>query len=185
MIYQLNSIQFLLNTIFDVLSFLFMLRMWFQYCRVDFYSPFSQSLVKFTNPIILPLQKVLLTIKNVNFAPLFVVFVLGVLKYHMIFAIVGARFPIGQSVIIALLHTLRTFGELFLYILFLGAILSWFNRGALSYLLHQLGEPLLKPVRRLLPRTGMIDFSPMLLAFILFYGNRVMYDLLGNYWALA
>lgn len=53
----------------------------------------------------------------------------------------GARFPIGQSVIIALLHTLRTFGELFLYILFLGAILSWFNRGALSYLLHQLGEP--------------------------------------------
>lgn len=65
--------------------------------------------------------------------------------------------------------------------------MSWFNRGAtpLQFILAQLSEPLLRPIQRILPNTGMIDFSPMVLAVILFLLNSLLGDLFDVYWALA
>ncbi|QLB12409.1 YggT family protein [Bisgaardia hudsonensis] len=183
---QYNSIQYLVNLAIDILSFIFILRMWFQYCRVDFYNPLSQSIAKITNPIINPLQKVIPTVMRINFSAILVVFIIGIVKLPLI-SFGQIELPLLLYVVVGLLHTLRVFGEAMLYIIFFGAISSWFNQGAnpVQYLLYQLGEPLLNPIRRILPKTGMIDFSPMLLAFILFYGNRVLYDILGTLWALA
>ncbi|PJG82547.1 YggT family protein [Caviibacterium pharyngocola] len=185
----MNSLQFLLYTLINVFCFVLFLRMWFQFCRVDFYNPLSQTLVKITQPVLSPLQKIIPTVKNINLAAILLIIVLGALKYPLLNAIgtpVMAT-SVENYAIIGVLHAVRTAGEALLYILFIGAIMSWFNRGAnpLQYTLNQLSEPLLAPIRRILPNTGMIDFSPMLLAFVLFYGNRVLYDLLGQFWALA
>ncbi len=58
-----------------------------------------------------------------------------------------------------------------LWLLVLGRVLvSWVDpRGnnQLSLFLIQATEPLLAPIRRLLPQTGMIDFSPLILMLIL------------------
>ena len=54
-------------------------------------------------------------------------------------------------------------------ILLARVIMSWFNPtfdGRIGRLLFDLTEPLLAPIRRLLPRTAMLDFSP-LVAFLL------------------
>jgi YggT family protein len=57
------------------------------------------------------------------------------------------------------------------WLLVLGRVLvSWVDpRGTnqLSAFLIQTTEPLLAPIRRLLPTTGMIDFSPLILMLIL------------------
>ena len=60
-----------------------------------------------------------------------------------------------------------------LYIALLGRVLlSWFHVGPSSpfypviAILYQVTEPILAPIRRLLPRFGMMDFSPIV-AFIL------------------
>ncbi|HHF3661523.1 TPA: YggT family protein, partial [Haemophilus influenzae] len=45
--------------------------------------------------------------------------------------------------------------------------------------------PLLKPIRRFLPTLGMIDFSPMVVVFILLFLNNFMLDLLGGLWIIA
>jgi YggT family protein len=48
-------------------------------------------------------------------------------------------------------------------------VLSWFNpnpSGGIGALLFDLTEPVLVPIRRLLPRSQMLDFSP-LVAFVL------------------
>ena len=56
---------------------------------------------------------------------------------------------------------------LVLWILVLGRVLvSWVDpmaRNAVSRNLVTLTEPLLGPIRRFLPRTGMMDFSPLIL----------------------
>jgi len=55
-------------------------------------------------------------------------------------------------------------------LIFLRAILSWFpiDPGSrLTLLLYQLTEPVLAPLRRIMPRTGMIDLSPMIAIIIL------------------
>ena len=69
---------------------------------------------------------------------------------------------------------LRNFVELLviaLTVLILGRILvSWVDptrRSQLSSFLYQVTEPILAPVRRVLPQTGMIDFSPMIVILIL------------------
>jgi YggT family protein len=58
-----------------------------------------------------------------------------------------------------------------LWLLVLGRVLvSWVDpRGSnqLSQFLIQATEPLLAPIRRMLPQTGMIDFSPLILMLIL------------------
>lgn len=54
-----------------------------------------------------------------------------------------------------------------LWILVLGRVLvSWVDpmaRNTISRYLVDLTEPMLAPIRRLLPQTGMIDFSPLIL----------------------
>ncbi len=56
---------------------------------------------------------------------------------------------------------------LVLWLLVLGRVLvSWIDppaRNAVSRYLVALTEPMLAPIRRLLPRTGMMDFSPLIL----------------------
>lgn len=56
-------------------------------------------------------------------------------------------------------------------LVFARVIISWVDpRGSnqVSSLIMSLTEPLLAPIRRLLPRTGMIDFSPTILLLVLF-----------------
>jgi YggT family protein len=69
---------------------------------------------------------------------------------------------------------LRVFVELFVTALFLvvmGRVLvSWINptfRGPVARFLYDTTEPLLAPIRRLLPSTGMIDLSPLVLVLLL------------------
>lgn len=58
-----------------------------------------------------------------------------------------------------------------IWLLVLGRVLvSWFDpsgRGQASAMLIQATEPILAPVRRLLPRTGMIDFAPLVVLIVL------------------
>ncbi len=70
--------------------------------------------------------------------------------------------------------TIATVFTTFLYILVVAIIgrslLSWFPQGQnnqFARLLFDVTEPLLAPVRRLLPRTGIIDFSAMIVIVLL------------------
>lgn len=69
---------------------------------------------------------------------------------------------------------LRNFLELFVLaisVLILGRVLiSWIDstgRSRLSVFLFQVTEPILAPVRRMLPRTGMLDLAPMIVLIFL------------------
>lgn len=55
-------------------------------------------------------------------------------------------------------------------LIFARVILSWIDptgRGRLSAFIIQTSEPILAPVRRILPRTGMFDFSPLIVLLVL------------------
>ncbi|WP_439257503.1 YggT family protein [Lonepinella sp. BR2271] len=189
----MNSIQYLVDTLFGVYMLIVMLRMWLQYCKADFYNPISQAVVKLTDPVLNPLRKIFKAYKGVDIAALLLVFILGAVKFPLLILLAGvsheALLPdIKWFAIIGVLSVVKIWGEMILYVIFIGAILSWFRRGndPVSYLLYQLGEPLLRPIRGILPKTGMIDFSPMILAFVLFWLNKVMYDIVPySLWAFA
>ena len=54
--------------------------------------------------------------------------------------------------------------------IFARAILSWFSpapTNILTNILYQVTEPLLAPLRRIIPRVGMLDLSPLVAVIIL------------------
>ncbi len=66
-------------------------------------------------------------------------------------------------------QTFNIFLDLFTVLIFLRVIFSWMvrERGPMMDFLLQATDPLLVPLRRLLPRVGMLDFSPMVAIILL------------------
>lgn len=189
----MNFISSLFINVLNVFMMIVMLRMWLQYCRADFYHSLSQTVVKLTDPLLMPLRKTLKPKRNVDIAALLLVFILGFVKLPLL-SLLNGSFDLGSMISgfpilfsVAALSVPKIFGEMLLYILFVGAILSWFRRGndSFAYLLYQLGEPVLKPIRNILPKTGMIDFSPMVVAFILLGLNQFMFSSIPGIWMLV
>ncbi len=59
---------------------------------------------------------------------------------------------------------LRLLGEALTLAIFLRIILSWFSLGQSNILVHilfQVTEPILAPLRRIIPKAGRLDFSPL------------------------
>lgn len=57
------------------------------------------------------------------------------------------------------------------------SVLSWFPidpRSPIVSILNEVTEPILAPLRRVVPRVGMIDLTPMAAIFILFIVLRVL-----------
>ncbi|MDP9499982.1 YggT family protein [Bisgaard Taxon 45] len=186
----MNTLQLLVFILIDLYGLILVLRAWFQFSRVDFYNPISQSIVKITQPALGPLTTFIPTIKNINLAALVLAFLLFSIKFplaHVVGNLFIANADVLDYAIVGALTLIRTIGKAIFYVLLIGAVMSWFNRGAtpLQFVLAQLSEPLLRPIQRILPNTGMIDFSPMVLAIALFLVNSVFGDLFGVYWALA
>ncbi|MFC0308571.1 YggT family protein [Gallibacterium trehalosifermentans] len=185
----MNTLQFLVQTIIGIYIFILVAKTWLQYCRVNAYNPLSQTLIKLTHPVLAPLRKVVPMKFNIDFAALLVAFVLGAIKLPILYWLMSERLSL-DLVFIALLGILsvaKTWGEMIFWAIFLRAIMSWFSRGnnPLDYVLYQISEPLLAPIRRILPNTGMLDFSVMALAILLILLNNIFLDLFGQLWLIA
>ena len=48
----MSSVQFLIDFVFNIYLMVVLLRLWLQFARADFYNPFSQFVVKATQPIV-------------------------------------------------------------------------------------------------------------------------------------
>lgn len=170
-------------SVIDLYCLVLILRVWLQLCRIDFYSPISQFAVKLTQPVLAPIRKVLPIVKNVDISALVLIVILGAIKFPIFFLDFS---PLGLG-LLGVLTLVKSIGVAIFYVLFASAILSWFNRGnnPVIYALFQLTEPLLRPIKRVLPTVGMIDFSPMVIVFILLFLNRFLWDLFGPLWGVA
>jgi YggT family protein len=146
-----------------------LLRVWMQWARCDFYNPFSQFVVKITQPIVGPLRRIIPAMGPIDSASLLVALILCVIK-AVLFMV---RHLPADYLDLRVLILMKTIGSLIFWVLLLMAIMSWVSQGRspVEYVLMQLAEPLLRPIRRLLPSMGGIDFSPMVLVLLLYVIN--------------
>ncbi|WP_150540272.1 YggT family protein [Actinobacillus vicugnae] len=170
-----------LSIVIGFLSFVLVLRTWLQFCRVDPYMPLSQSLLRLTSPLVNPVSKVIPTVKNINFAALLIALLLLAFEKF----ILGV--PAAMAVLAGLLGVIKTFGQILFFTTLIRALMSWVTRGdhPLDYMVAQITEPVLGFIRKLLPRTGMLDFSVMVLGFGLILLNNLFYSVFGVLWAIA
>lgn len=64
---------------------------------------------------------------------------------------------------------IRIIAELLTLAIFIRAILSWVSQrpNSITIILDKIVEPLLSPLRRIMPRTGMFDFTPLIAIILL------------------
>lgn len=72
----------------------------------------------------------------------------------------------------------------FLYLSIIGrSILSWFPNISYSHpavqFIYIVTEPLMSPIRRVMPRTGMFDFVPMITIIIIFVVQQFLLTLVS------
>ena len=80
--------------------------------------------------------------------------------------------------------------SIYIWILIINAILSWLiafsvlntsNRLVYSLLdiSYKLTDPLLKPIRNILPNLGNVDISPVVLILLLMFGRNLIFEFLA------
>ncbi len=65
---------------------------------------------------------------------------------------------------------IRILCEVLTIAIIIRSVLSWFSprpTNILSVILYRITEPVLAPLRRIIPRAGMIDFSPLVVIILL------------------
>jgi YggT family protein len=163
-----------------------LLRIWLQAARADFYNPFSQFIVKATQPVVAPLRRVIPSNGSLDIATILFAYVLCVLKFValMLIASSGALSFSVDFLFLGLLSLIKQAGGLLFWVLLLRAILSWVSQGRspIEFVFHQLTEPLLAPIRRILPAMGGFDLSVLVLFIVLQFANFLMGDIIGPIW---
>jgi YggT family protein len=182
----MNSMSFLVSTVFDLYIMVVILRIWLQAARADFYNPFSQFIVKATQPVVAPLRRVIPSIGSLDMATLLFAYLLCVGKYVTLVLIAsGGNFSFGVDFLfLGLLSLIKAAGGLLFWVLLLRAILSWVSQGRspIEYVFHQLTEPMLAPIRRIIPAMGGFDLSVLVLFIVLQFANMLMGDVIGPVW---
>ncbi|NQZ09335.1 MAG: YggT family protein [Algicola sp.] len=165
----MNSMIFLINTIFSLYLMVVLLRFWLQWAKADFYNPFSQFISKATNPFLRPLRRVIPGWGGYDIAALVLALLVVAAKLLLIQLVSGGGFPLLPLIFAIFKSLVFDAMQLVTYVLILRAILSWVSQGnnPVEQVMHQLTEPMLAPIRRLLPPMGGFDLSILVLLILM------------------
>jgi YggT family protein len=165
----MNQSQFLVNIIFDLLIFVFILRFLFYIAHASFYNPITQFVVKITQPVVKPLQRFFPRQRYVEWAVIFCIIVLGCIKVYVMFGLFSSEQAsyggvILYSIVYSIFSAINKILTFYFYAIIVQAILSWFppiQRNLIYVTLTQLTQPVLNLFRRFIPLLGPVDLSPL------------------------
>jgi YggT family protein len=159
----MEAIRFIVDMLLWLLLLAFVLRLLFQLVRADFRDPMADAIVRVTNWLILPLRKVLPPIGKIDTATVVAVLLLAAARTFILMAMAGQGVGDGVAFLrITLLDLVGLVLRVYLFAMLLYWLTSMVSPGGYApgvRLLAQVCEPILKPVRRVIPRIGQIDFS--------------------------
>lgn len=178
-----SVLVYLIQTLLGVFLIAVLLRFLLQLVRADFYNPISQFVVKLTNPLVIPLRKIIPGFAGIDFASLVLALVLQMVGIAIVFLLTrGAIPPVTSLVLGAILGVVALVVQFYFFALLAMIILSWVAQGSRHPaigLLYQVTEPVMAPFRKLLPPMGGIDFSPILV-FVLINVIQIVIQHMAN-----
>jgi YggT family protein len=156
-----NIFTLIIETIASVLGGVLLLRFWIQAVRVRPPQQLAQFIFTLSDWAVRPMRRLLPGIGGYDWASLIGAVVVAVI---CILLELGVRSALSASLIFSL-SALLFFQWVFyglIALLIIEAIFSWVNPNApLAPFIRALNEPLLRPLRRIIPLIGNIDLSPL------------------------
>jgi len=160
-----QAVAFLFGTLFNLYIGAVLLRLLLQYVRADYRNPISQFIVRITSPLVMPLRRRLPPLGKLDTATAVVLIALELLAAYALVSLDCMRSPdIFQTIQIAGLRIIYLTLRVYLFAIFIYVILSWISPGTYNPatgLLSAIVEPVMAPVRRLIPPIGGLDLTPL------------------------
>lgn len=174
--YGIDALQFLIGTLVDLYALVLVLRFMLQATGADYYNPVAQFVVRVTKPMLAPLRRVIpgrgrydlsavVALLLLMLAKL-LLFRLASIPYTVIFGnAVGIEHVwFGSLAWLAVIDAIVLVINVWFFAVLIRAILSWISPSGynpVAEILDRITDPLLRPVRRVIPLVGGIDLSPL------------------------
>ncbi len=162
---------YVISTLGTLYVSLVLLRFLAQVVRADYYNPLSKALVKYTNPLLVPLRKIIPGFFGIDWAALVLALVLQTILFEVVLVIAGYGMVNVALVIlwaaVALLGLLVTFYYWGTIIMIIASWIAPQSHNPALRLLNQIIDPVMAPFRKILPPLGVLDLSPIIFFMVL------------------
>lgn len=159
----------LISLIYGVASLVvipFVLRFLLQASKADFYNPLSQFIVRFTNPLAMPLRRILPSQRGFDFASLLLAYAVQAGLMLLVLSLLNMTTYALQVLPWAAIALLKVILDMYFWGLIIVVIASWIAPQSYNpalILINQLIEPISAPLRRMMPDLGGLDLSPIVI----------------------
>lgn len=172
-----NAVLYLVTTLFNAAIWVWLLRILLQMVRADFYNPLSQLIWRVTRMPADSIRRVVRPVGRFDLASALVLLVIAAVGVEARAWILGQNLSLLATAVLAVANILVQLIHLYSMSLVVQALLSWFGPGVnnpASNILWSLNEPLLRPIRRILPETPGIDLSPLVAIVVLQFLAQIL-----------
>ena len=158
----------IVQPLFSLAMFLIAVRFLAQLCGVSGYNPISMTLRRVTNVIVLPLSRLLPSGNRFSPGALVALILIQVVFIGLMFTLEGRldAFNVLQALIWAAIGCASLLINIIFYSVIAMIVVSFLapqsSNPAVEFI-WELTEPVMAPLRRILPPMGGLDFSPIIL----------------------
>lgn len=161
----------ILNLLFNFIIFIFLLRLLMDWSDVSRFNLIYLKIFKFTQFLLKPIRKLIPKVHGFEFAGLLLLLFIIVTKLVIVSFVLSGGFPnlIG-FILWSFADLFDQLFDLLFCCLFGSVIFSWYlpkSLYPLAEVCQTITEPMLQPIRNLLPVFGTFDFSPLILLLVL------------------
>jgi len=160
----MNLLAIIVGELLSLALFVVLMRLLLQLARADFRNPICQAVVRLTNPLIIPLRRILPPVRKLDTATVVAVVIIACVLVAVGFAFQPFRVDSLiwiQQVVLTVMYAILW---IYFWAIVIYALLSLVAPGGYSPLqavLASLCEPVLAPFRRIIPGISGIDLSPL------------------------
>ncbi|AVS77270.1 YggT family protein [Paracidovorax avenae] len=160
MLFQIAS--FLLDVIGGLLTGACLLRLYMQAQRVPFSNPVGRLVFALSDWLVMPLRRIIPPTGRWDWSSFVAGLLIQLAQYLLLWLLLGGLLGLAWLPWMALFGLARVAVSGMMGLLIVGAILSWVQtRSPISDVIGRLCDPILRPLRRVIPLLGGVDLSPL------------------------
>ncbi len=151
----MNALVYIVDTLTSLYLGVLILRLIMQLVRANFRNPFAEAVVRATNPLILPLRRVLPPMGRIDTASVVAILLFTIFKVAVLALLMGGLLSnlLGWVILVTRTLVLAVLWLYFIMIFFYG-IAGFLMQGGSSPIYEMLAyvcDPLLQRIRRIIP----------------------------------
>ena len=182
-----NAVAQIFNTVAGLYLLFVVARFLLQLAKADFYNPMSQAVFKITDPMVKVFRSFIPGYRGIDFSSLILAFFVQFAAISLTILLYGGSLPSISFIVTWSFVGVLNFIILFYYYALIASIVMSFvmmfsgnmNPHPILSLVWQITEPIMSPVRKVIPPMGGLDFSPIFIFLVIGLIRNFIYQSFG------